>query len=174
MKYLKTAIISDYGTKGSAFVINPYGRISTNSTNSFQLPSGTTDQRPQVSLRQPGMLRYNEDLQTVEGYINGTWEVVKGATDGAITRQVIAGNPLEPLYGPLAKVPANPENILVFVDTTIQYSSINFNLITYATPTGSSPSRSNDPYPVGTYIQFTDSDTIPTGINLTVFFGFDA
>ncbi len=49
MKFLKTKNISKFSVSDKAFIYNPYGRITTNSKNSLQIPAGTTAQRPQIS-----------------------------------------------------------------------------------------------------------------------------
>lgn len=41
------------------------------STTSFIPPTGTTAQRPGTGIN--GMIRYNSDLKSFEGYINGSW-----------------------------------------------------------------------------------------------------
>lgn len=47
------------------------GNIANSSTGYFQIPSGTTAQRP--STPSNGWIRYNTDLAAAEGYINGGW-----------------------------------------------------------------------------------------------------
>lgn len=170
MKYLKTGIINNYGAANGGFVVNPFGRITTNSTNSLKIPTGTTAQRPQASLVAEGVIRYNLDDHKIEGYINGAWETVKGPADLTIVRQTIAGDPDEVLYGPLTQEPANNDNALVFVENVIQLYGDNYTFV--VDPPGNSPST-GVPYPAGTYIQFTDSESVPNSININVYFGFD-
>ena len=45
--------------------------LSSSMTTAIQLPSGTTAQRPGVPVN--GMLRYNTDLNSIEGYNAGAW-----------------------------------------------------------------------------------------------------
>jgi len=45
--------------------------LSSNSSTAIQLPSGTTAQRPGTPVN--GMLRYNTDLNSIEGYNAGAW-----------------------------------------------------------------------------------------------------
>jgi hypothetical protein len=175
MKYLKTGKLSDYGTSGQ-FTVNPYGRIITNSTNSLKLPTGTTAQRPQTELSSNGMIRYNTNLNVLESYMNGGWEIVKKPASVAIVKQTIAGFNAETYYGPLTQVPANIDNLVVLVDNVLQISTTNFVLET--DPAGTSPSRGDDPYPVGTYIRFTGDtpstfEFVPTGIDITILYGFE-
>lgn len=175
MKYLKTGILSDFGTKGRNFRVNTYGRIITDSTNSFELPIGTTAQRPESGLSTNGLIRFNTDLQVIEAYFTNNqgsgWEIVKKAARTAITKQTIAGYSTETLFGPLVEVPASINNIIVIVENVVQISTTNFTLVT--NPSGTSPSRGGSPYPTGTYIQFTDGDSVPTGIDITILYGFE-
>lgn len=173
MKYLKSGSLSNYGAADRGFRINPFGRIDTKSTNSLKVPTGTTSQRPQNSLVTNGVIRYNTTMDVLEGYVSGGWEIIKSAADLTIFKQVIQGSFTDPLYGPLLQIPATPNNILVFVDTTPQFADDNYNLVTYSVDTGSSPSRGGAPYPAGTYIQFTDNDFVPDSLKITVLFGFD-
>jgi hypothetical protein len=175
MKYLKTGNISDYGTSRQ-FNVNPYGRITTNSTNSLKLPTGTTVQRPQSEISTNGMIRYNTTLNVLESYMAGNWEIVKKPSSVAIIKQTIAGFTNETFYGPLTQIPASINNLIVLVDNVLQISTTNFILET--DPAGASPSRGNDPYPAGTYIRFTGDlpgtfEFVPTGINVTILYGFE-
>jgi hypothetical protein len=175
MKYLKTGNLSDYGASRQ-FTVNPYGRITTNSTNSLKLPTGTTVQRPQTALSSNGMIRYNTSLNVLESYMNGGWETVKKPASVAIVKQTIAGFNAETYYGPLTQVPASINNLIVFVDNVLQISTTNFVLET--NPVGTSPSRGDDLYPVGTYIRFTGEspgtfEFVPTGIDVTILYGFE-
>jgi len=175
MKYLKTGNISDYGGS-KQFTVNPYGRITTNSTNSIKLPTGTTAQRPQSALSSNGMIRYNTTLNILESYMNGGWEIVKKPASVAIVKQTIAGFTNETFYGPLTQVPVSINNLIVLVDNVLQISTTNFVLAT--NPSGTSPSRGNSAYPTGTYIQFTGElpetfEFVPTGINITILYGFE-
>jgi hypothetical protein len=175
MKYLKTGNLSDYGTSRQ-FTVNPYGRITTNSTNSLKLPTGNTTQRPQAEISTNGMIRYNTTLNVLESYMSGNWEIVKKPASVAIVKQTIAGFTNETFYGPLTQIPANIDNLIVLVDNVLQISTTNFVLET--DPAGASPSRNNDSYPTGTYIRFTGDfpetyEFVPTGIDITILYGFE-
>ena len=170
MKYLKTGSLLDFGgSKG--FYINPYGRIVTNSTNSLKVPTGTTAQRPGTNELSDGMIRYNTTLNLLEVYMFNKWEVLRRPSELTISKQTISGYTGETKFGPLSEVPATINNILVIVENIVQIGTTNFVLVT--NPGGSSPSRGNGAYPPGTYIQFTDGDSVPTGIDITVYYGFD-
>jgi hypothetical protein len=175
MKYLKTGVISDYGSSRQ-FIVNPYGRITTNSTNSLKLPTGTSLQRPQSQLVSNGMIRYNTTLDVLESYMEGSWEIVKKPASVAIVKQTIAGFNEETYYGPLTQIPANANNIIVLVENVLQISETNYVLTT--DPPGTSPSRLDQAYPVGTYIRFTGPNPgtfefVPSGIDVTILYGFE-
>ena len=55
------------------------GDIVINSTGTLTLPSGGTDERPNVV--NDGMIRYNTDLNTYEGYSNSNWQGLGGVID---------------------------------------------------------------------------------------------
>lgn len=175
MKFLKSGSLFDYGGASKAFTMNPYGRISTNSTNSLKIPSGNTAQRPENALVTNGVIRYNTELDVLEGYVSGGWEIVKSAADLTVTKQTIVGFTGETFHGPLISIPATFDNILVLVDNVLQIYTANFTIV--SDPVGTSPSRSNAPYPTGTYIRFPDGlggfESVPTNINITIYYGFD-
>lgn len=176
MKFLKSGSIKDYGAADKGFTINPYGRISTNSTNSLKVPTGTTTQRPQSNLVTNGVIRYNTTLDVLEGYVSGGWEVIKSAADLTIIKQTVEGFNTETYIGPLQVVPATPNNMIVIVDNVVQIYQANYTVVT--NPPGTSPSRFDDVYPPGTYIRFPGDtpgtyESVPTGINVTFLFGFD-
>lgn len=50
-----------------------------NDTGFLNLPAGTTAQRP--TSAEVGMIRYNTDLETVEGYDGVEWQRLSGAVD---------------------------------------------------------------------------------------------
>lgn len=49
----------------------------------FKVGSGTTAQRPQTPTE--GMIRYNTDLETFEGYSNGMWGAIGGGATGVFS-----------------------------------------------------------------------------------------
>lgn len=176
MKYLKTGTISNYAASSRGFAVNPYGRIVTDSKNSLQLPSGTSNQRPDSGVVTNGTIRFNTETQSFEGFLAGGWEVVKSPSADTITKQTIAGHATETLYGPLDLVPSTINNILVIVENVIQVAEADFELI--ENPLGTSPSRGGSAYPSGTYIRFPLSvgvyESVPVGVNITILYGFDA
>ena len=174
MKYLKTGSLSEYSTRG--FSINPYGRITTNSKVSMELPTGNSSQRPNSNVVANGAVRFNTDTQSFEGFLNGGWEVIKAPAINSITKQTIAGHATETLYGPLSKTVATINNMLVVVENVLQVGDTDFELTD--NPSGTSPSRGGAAYPDGTYIRFPTLspgvyEHVPVGVDITIYFGFD-
>lgn len=68
---------------GSLGVINLNNDVSLTTTGYLGLPEGTTAQRPSSPFN--GMMRYNTDTNSFEGYVNNQWGGVGGANaNGAI------------------------------------------------------------------------------------------
>ena len=64
------------------------GGVIINSTQSLQIPVGTTLQRPGTPTN--GMVRYNTTLSRYEGYNNGYWLQLSGVIDNAGTTKILA------------------------------------------------------------------------------------
>ena len=164
MKFLKTQNLSRYGIVDNALRVNPYGRYVMDGVGGLRLPKGTTSQRPQTSgISMPnganGMLRYNTTNNTLECLIDGVWEIVRGAAATTITKQELGpGDYVETIFGPLARIPASKDNILVFVENVFQISDINFNLLYNYQGTGQ------------VYIEF--AEPVPLDKKITIYFGF--
>lgn len=70
-------------TSGSLGVINLNNDVVFTTTGYIALPDGTTAQRPSSPVN--GMMRYNTDTASFEGYVNNQWGGVGGANaNGAI------------------------------------------------------------------------------------------
>ncbi len=54
--------------------------LIVNTTSAITVPVGSTAQRPSIS--NVGMLRYNTDLQSYEGFSNNTWAPITGSSIG--------------------------------------------------------------------------------------------
>lgn len=172
MKFLKSQNTSRYSPSDNALQINSYGRAVMDINGALMIPKGTTAQRPDITgVRQPadgetlstripnGYIRFNVDTDSFEGYINGTWEVIKGSGSTSITKQTLGpGDDIETDFGPLSVVPANDNNILVFVENVFQFSVDNFNIDYDYSGTGQA------------YIIFTSP--VPSTKNITIYYGF--
>lgn len=70
------------GISGNTLVVN--------TTESIQLPVGTTAQRPSTPVA--GVIRYNSDLSQYEGYGAVGWAPIGGAAKGGTNSQVFFEN----------------------------------------------------------------------------------
>jgi hypothetical protein len=66
--------------KNSVVIIEDSGNTTFNSTAQIKFPAGTTAQRSGSPV--DGMMRYNSDLDSFEGYVDGTWGGIGGAQAG--------------------------------------------------------------------------------------------
>lgn len=141
MKFLKTKNISKFSISDRTLIVNPYGRIDTNSTNSLQLPVGNDAQRPQPSLAYEGQMRMNTEvlgpgLAEFEVFQAGEWRSVKFKVPSQVTYSALGnGNDVETLFGPLTPTPpATIENgapwsgaqLMVYVENVFQLFNTNY------------------------------------------------
>jgi len=180
MKFLKTKNISKFSASDNAYIQYPSGRIFIDSTNSMRLPKGATADRPQTSLAQSGMVRYNTTSDPtanpsttslgLEVYHDGAWRTVRFKGASTITKQTLSpvGNAVETVFGPLTYVPATADNIIVLVENVPQISTTNFTLEQSVSGSLTGPSA---PYADGWYLKFTSA--VPVGKYVTVYYGFD-
>lgn len=142
MKFLKTKNISKFSISDRTFIVNPYGRITTNSTNSLQIPVGTDEEKPQTSLLREGMMRMNtgalgvnEGSAQFEVYQAGAWRPIKFKVPSQITYSTpIAGNDVETIFyidpqPPLTIEDGNPwtgAQLMVYVENVFQLYNQNF------------------------------------------------
>jgi hypothetical protein len=139
MKFLKTKNISKSSVSDKTFIVNTYGRISTNSTNSFQIPSGTTAQRPQTSLEQAGQMRYNEETLEFEMFIDNDWRNIRFKEASLVSYQTFPGaNDTEILFGILDPAPPatiqdgvawSGAQLMVYVENVFQLFNTNYKII---------------------------------------------
>lgn len=139
MKFLKTKNISKFSITDKAFIVNPYGRITTNSHNSLQIPVGTTAERPQASLATNGMMRLNSETGRFEMFQADAWRDVKFKSPSQVTYQQYGpGDDTEILFGPLD--PAPPATIedglpwtgaqlMVYAENVFQLFDSNFSVL---------------------------------------------
>jgi hypothetical protein len=174
MKFLKQQNLSKFSISDQVLFANQYGRAVMDLTGGLRLPQGTIDQRPQLSdVRIPGgvngpngFIRYNTSIDPVtneqiglEVYINGVWEIVRAPGSAAITKQTLGpGDYVETIFGPLDRIPASADNILVLVENVFQISETNFDIIYNYQGSGNA------------YLEF--AEPIPLDKNITVYFGF--
>jgi hypothetical protein len=75
----------------NAATANVPNNLNFNGTGSIKVPAGTTGQRPTPVA---GMIRYNSDEGTFEGYASGAWGSIGGGATGAGGDQVFYENEL--------------------------------------------------------------------------------
>lgn len=139
MKYLKTKNISKFSISDKTFIANPYGRITTNSKNSLQIPAGSTAQRPQSSLATNGMMRLNTTTGRFEMYQANAWRDIKFKSPSQVTYQTYGpGNDIEILFGPLnPEPPATIEDglpwtgaqLMVYAENVFQLFGSNYTIL---------------------------------------------
>lgn len=137
MKFYKRLPINRKNPTSDAFVVEPDGRITTDTGKSIEIPDGPTSARPSNPV--VGMLRFNTELNNFEAYYDGIWQLIKATAQTDVVKQVFEnGNYADTIFGPLTyNIPTNkPQNILVYVENVPQIADINYSLVygSIATP----------------------------------------
>jgi hypothetical protein len=194
MKFLKQKNISKFSISDNTLIANHYGRAVMDLTGGLRIPKGTTAQRPQLSnVRTPngpnGYIRYNTTTNSIEGYINGVWEVVRASGSTAIQVSRLAADGTETTFGPLnsayvTNYTASDYNVMVLIDNVMQIGAkVNYTIV--KRQSGSFVSVNYSPFSAsgpGTYtdgeyyIQFPTAVPALSGtgdpIYVTVFYGY--
>jgi hypothetical protein len=140
------------------------GRAVMDISGGLRLPKGTTDQRPRTTgISTPndgnGYIRYNTTTKSIEALIDNVWEVVRAPGAATVTKQTLGpGDYVQTIFGPLSKIPAAEDNIIVLVENVFQISDTNYNLLYNYLGSGDC------------YIEFTEA--VPLDKNITIYFGF--
>lgn len=130
MKFYKRLPINRKNPTSNSFVVDPDGRITTDTDKSIEIPSGTSSARPSNPV--DGMMRFNTDLNNFEAYYDGIWQPIKAMAQTDVVKQVFEnGDYADTIFGPLTyDIPINqPQNILVYVENVPQIADINYSLI---------------------------------------------
>ena len=130
MRFVKRLNLDSQHPTDKTWAVEIDGRIQTDSSAQMQMPSGSTGQR--VEPYNNGQIRYNKDVNELEAYINGQWELLRTRRQGNIQFQTIAsGNYVNTIYGPLSyrQDPNKPQNVFIFVENVYQIPSVNYNLV---------------------------------------------
>ena len=111
------------GTTPSKVGINkivPNVSLDINGTDSVQMPSGTTSERP---AGVNGMFRYNTDDNQFEGYTDGAWGAIAGSGGGSgeIVKQTFSATGSADFV--LSDTIVDADNINVYVSGVYQYPS---------------------------------------------------
>lgn len=137
MKFYKRLPINRKNPTSDSFVVEPDGRISTDTDKSLEIPNGPSNARPNNPV--VGMLRFNTELNNFEAYFDGIWQPIKAYAQTDVVKQVFEnGDYADTIFGPLTyDVPTDkPQNILVYVENVPQIADINYSLVygSQATP----------------------------------------
>jgi hypothetical protein len=130
MRFVKRLNLDRQNPTDDTFAVEIDGRIVTDSSAQMQIPAGSTSQRAEPYSN--GQIRYNKDVNEIEAYINGQWELLRTRRQGNIQFQTIAsGNYVNTIYGPLSyrQDPNKPQNVFIFVENVYQIPSVNYNLV---------------------------------------------
>jgi hypothetical protein len=156
-------------------------RVVMEVTNSLLVPKGTEAQRPDSTVWENGMVRYNTESDEFEFRQGGQWRKVSYKEPTLITQQgPLNGDDVELYFGPLDSgnadysTPelANPQNILVFVENVFQLAVTNYTLVDNPPGTPSAAFYLGAAtYPAGRYVKFDSA--VPFGKPVTVIHGFD-
>jgi hypothetical protein len=134
MKFYKRLPINRKNPTSDSFVVEPDGRISTDTDKSVEIPDGPSSARP--SNPRVGMLRFNTELNNFEAYFDGIWQPIKAYAQTDVVKQVFEnGDYADTIFGPLTyDIPLDkPQNILVYVENVPQIADLNYSLV-YGTP----------------------------------------
>ena len=80
--------------------------LSIGGTGGFELPTGTTAQRPVTGLAN-GALRYNTDVSNIEGYVAGAWTAMATGTTTLTLTGDVTGSGAGTIGTTLATVNSN-------------------------------------------------------------------
>lgn len=138
MRFLKQLQLNKRDVKDQRVSALGNGEILLNTTNTLQLPKGTTGQV--VGTPAEGMIRYNTDAGNVQVYQGSSWRNLRYQESGTIIQQNLgAGDSNTVYFGPLnaaynSNVASNNstyggQNILVIVENIIQLSTINYTVV---------------------------------------------
>ena len=149
MRYLRKQVLNDRAPYDQRLQVDINNNILMSSPAAFQIPAGTTAQRPIVGNKYSassssdlsGMIRYNTDTSQLEGYQSGKWRSFQFKESNQITQQNLgAGDGTTVYFGPLnaAYDPTNissdvtsygGQNMLVIVENVLQLSTTNYTVV---------------------------------------------
>ena len=149
MRYLKTQVLNRRAPYDQRLQIDSSNNILMSSPAAVQVPAGNTAARPITAKRYgtssttdlSGMVRYNTELDQLEGYQQGKWRSFRFKEAGKITQQNLgAGDGSTVYFGPLTTyTPTNissevtnygPQNLIVIVENVIQVPTTNYTIAT--------------------------------------------
>jgi hypothetical protein len=212
MKFLKQSQLNGRNLKDQSVSVVTDGpnvagvdrdaRIVFDNSNSIQLPSGTTTERPSGSIVLiDGLMRYNETTAEIEVRSDGTWRRLSYKEPNSIQVQtgpsgggaIWEGNSLdggatgETLFGPLQydddnatgaypsqAVPdiTKPQNLVVYVENVPQLPNVNYTLESNPAGTPTATCYAGA-LTYPTGVYVKFNGAVPFGKPVTVLHGFD-
>ena len=165
MRLIKAQSTNLRNIKGDGLKYDIHGISRMGGETGIVVPIGSTSERPVFA--EPGMIRYNTDVDAFEMYSSGNWGEIRKKEPTEIVQQNLGnGDGNETVFGPLVNgdanfpVPSAARNILVFVENVFQIATTNYTLV--QNPAGK---------PAGYYISFSSAPDV--GKPVTVLHNFD-
>lgn len=141
MRLIKRQTTNNRIITGKGYKYDPSNDTSTIEANALVVPIGNTSSKPLNPIN--GSVRYNNEINEFEFYVNNDWQVVRYKSPGLISQQVVGtGNDVDTIFGPLLSSdlaypsPVSANNILVFVENIFQISPQNFTMELNPSSTG--------------------------------------
>lgn len=138
MKFYKRQSLNHHEPGDNAFAIEADGRLVSDNTTSFKLPTGTIAQRPAAGGL--GQVRNNSQFFDLETLVRTTWERIRTVRPASIFVQNLgSGNYYSNIFGPLnvaytLSYLKSSANIQVYVDNVFQIPETNYSLVTDPSP----------------------------------------
>lgn len=168
MRLIKAQTTNLRSIRGSGVKYDTNDQVIMDSKKGVRLPKGREVERP--FYPENGYLRYNTTDNQLEAYQDGAWREIRfkepNRDPGIIQQYLGVGNGDETIFGPLDSqdldypIPAEPQNVLVFVENVFQIAYANYNLI-----------QNPEGYANGWYLLF--GSAVPFGKAVRVLHNFD-
>ncbi len=154
MRFLKTLTLNRRAIYDDRLAIDTASGVVMNTPNSLLLPKGTTAQQPLSPVN--GMIRYNTSGTTggeLEAYQASQWRPIRfKEPNGVVLQDLSVGDDVKTIFGPLNPDPMDAVtrqsdianwnldqmavNLLVITETIVQLGTVNFDLVTNPSSTG--------------------------------------
>lgn len=154
MRFLKTLTLNRRAIYDDRLAIDTASGVVMNTPNNLLLPKGTTAQQPVSPVN--GMIRYNTSGITggeLEAYQASQWRPIRfKEPNGVVLQNLSVGDDVSTIFGPLNPDPMDSitrqsdipnwnldqmaVNLLVITETIVQLGTVNFDLVTNPSSTG--------------------------------------
>lgn len=168
MRLIRSQSTNLRSIRGSGVKYDSNDQVIMDSKTGALLPKGRDNEKP--FYPENGYIRYNVDTNELEAYQDGAWRNIRfkepNNNPGIVQQNLGVGDAVETDFGPLNSgdtnfpVPAEAQNVLVFVENVFQISTTNYELV--QNPAGKT---------AGWYIRFLTA--VPFGKPVTVLHNFD-